>query len=161
VGVQTLRDALVAGHHDALEEVDRDDRPVLEADVFPPAGVIEVDLAEDLVERAFDHPARSLHHVFDHVGIIVAGIGEPLEGEKVADRADHRAAVDAERIVTSRGVLRLEILDVQVAGGVVHAEALFLHALQSSGVVMEEPMKCGMVSWPSSALRPATRLHFS
>ena len=79
-----------------------------------------------LVEEVLDHHAAGLDHVLDHLRVVVGGVGQPLEGEHVADLADHRAAVDAERVVAACRVTALERLDVDLARRVVAAEALLL-----------------------------------
>ena len=116
--VQLVTNPPVPWHDDALEEIERHDRSALEGDTFPSEGVIEIDFAQHLVQA-----------VLDHVGIIVLGVGQPLEYEHVADAADHRPAGNAQRIGAVGRVLALERFDIDDPGWVVQAKALLLAPL--------------------------------
>ena len=51
--VEFIADSLISRRYHVPEKVHRDNRPVLEADVLPPAGVVEVDFTKHLIEEIF------------------------------------------------------------------------------------------------------------
>ncbi len=123
---EPVADAPVAGRDHVAEERHGNYRPVLEADVLPPAGVVEVHLAQHLVQHVLCQPAGRLDHVLDHLRIVVTCVAEALEGERVAYCPDHRAAENAQRVVAAARVALLERLDVDLSGRVVDAKPLSL-----------------------------------
>ena len=131
--MEFLADSFVSRNDDVLEEVDADDGSALEADVLPAGCIVEVDLAEDLVEEILDEQTACIDHVLDHVGMVEGCIGESFKGEHVAHPSDHGTAVDAERIVAGGGMLLLQGLDVDLAIGIVTAEAFLFAAFPVVG----------------------------
>ncbi len=84
--------------YDILKEGRRQDRPVLETDVFPAAGKIKGKLVQDLIQEVQYQPAACFNHILQHFRFVIIGIAQAFKGQQIADAADHRTTVDAQRI---------------------------------------------------------------
>ena len=123
MSVQPVANAFVARHDDLREEVEGDDGAVLEADVLPAAGIVEVDFAEHLIEEVLGQHAGRLHHVFEHLRVVEDRQGDALEGEHVADASHQRTAEDPEGVVAAGRVGPADGVGIDFAVRVVAVEA--------------------------------------
>jgi len=94
VRLEGVRDPLVAGHHELLEEPGRHERAVVVAHVLPPPGDVDPARRDVLPDELEIHQRNVFHHFLDPGAVGHEGDGQVLEAHPVAQPAVERAAVE-------------------------------------------------------------------